>query len=854
MGDSGASGSAAARADAHRATRAQEKRARDQVIEEYRRTVVAHLIDPQRRFFENLDPVLLDFATRAENDRISADFFDAARAARQNRPKIEQRFRENVDQGLASFGSPRAEEPAEAGKADTFSLIGQSEMDELVASENMIVKTTARFASLLYALRQRLTLFNGDKVADEDVPGGPAHLVRAFAHALDDTPIDFRAKLVYFSLFDKFVLQGLEPLYRELNEVLRKAGLLPKFRSVSGDHDGDAQVAETSGWGEPLSAEPEEAIDSQYDAWEEPFPGDGQAPQRAIGGGGYSTYADEDDDPVELGSIVMGSILELLAANRRMRGGGSNQSPFFGLHASRRELMSTIDRVQSRTTPDESALPAVEVDMDFLNRVKDSVSLERDQILSEVGEEQIAPSDLDLIDLIGLLFRYMFDDPVLPNLVKALLGHLHTPYLKIALNDRRLIEDVDHPARRLLDQLVEAGSRYVDEHDPNRGLFPTLRKVVTRVLFEHDRYGDDVSPLFEELFAYLVEKIDEHKHRVQVAEKLSLEAARGQEKMQLAKRRAQAQIQELLNKHPVPDMVEMFLTRTWNQLLVFLQLREGSIVESAFWNQAVTTASDLIALFDPDHSEQSRDKTARLVPELKERIRENMELLGTYSSGPLDALFAYLDDPEGWDAVVPRTTLGGSAPADSFDSSSGSDRILQPLAQTVSLDPGAAPADAADPAPVGDPLEQLEDTIIRTVCATVPGGGDLDDAPTVINPPHAGSLGESGALDVTDEELDVMGHLRQLEFGTWFEFDVDDTLPRRLKLAWFSPLTSVCMFVNTVGVRAENKSLHQLAQDVVSGRARIIEYSERPFIDRAFDAMRRMLQRGTTPTKTKVAD
>ncbi len=72
----------------------------------------------------------------------------------------------------------------------------------------------------------------------------------------------------------------------------------------------------------------------------------------------------------------------------------------------------------------------------------------------------------------------MLNDPVLPNAAKALLSHLHTPYLKVALIDRRLLEDSGHPARRLLDEMVEAGSLLIDEASPTKGIFPVMQQTV----------------------------------------------------------------------------------------------------------------------------------------------------------------------------------------------------------------------------------------------------------------------------------------------------------------------------------------------------------------------------------------
>jgi hypothetical protein len=99
--------------------------------------------------------------------------------------------------------------------------------------------------------------------------------------------------------------------------------------------------------------------------------------------------------------------------------------------------------------------------------------------------------------------------------------------------------------------------------------------------------------------------------------------------------------------------------------------------------------------------------------------------------------------------------------------------------------------------------------------------------------------------DLTEPERHMVERLRRMRFGTWFEFrGTPDMPPRRIKLSWMSPLTSTCMFVDRAGMQAEIKSLRDLAQEILAGRARVIPKPKHPFIDRALVSIRKMLQGG----------
>ena len=41
-----------------------------------------------------------------------------------------------------------------------------------------------------------------------------------------------------------------------------------------------------------------------------------------------------------------------------------------------------------------------------------------------------------MIELVGMMFEYMLNDDEIPNVAKAELSRLHTPYLKVAIIDK----------------------------------------------------------------------------------------------------------------------------------------------------------------------------------------------------------------------------------------------------------------------------------------------------------------------------------------------------------------------------------------------------------------------------------
>lgn len=695
----------------------------------------------------------LDFAERAENNRMQGQLFEAMGIIQRRRLDIEHSFRRQITQGFDDFGhlEPPSRDLTAMVDSDELSLVEPDEMEESIAEENLIVRANATYFPELYALSQRLAVINnGKKLRDYEIPAGPHHLVHSFRRALRGLELEVRVKIILYALFDKFVIKQAKGLYDELNGSLKAAGILPNLK--------------------PVHIRPEQG-GSGAPAKPPPPPGASESPAST--------------EPPTLGAELFDSIVDLMSTRRTRRRGGRPAAPVDPAvaAATSRELVSALSDLQSHSAaqplPDivstgPGGIPNLEIDVAFIERVKQTLSQEREQALSRIDQDKLAPMDADLIDLIGMLFEYMLNDPVLPNLAKALLSHLHTPYLKVALIDRRLLVDARHPARRLLDQMVEAGSLWIDESKPERGIFPAMQRTVDRVLQE---FKDDVS-LFNDLLSSFEGAMSEQQRRTDTLEQRTQDAAKGREKLQLARERAGAEIARLTRSFPLPPAVSDFLAKPWLDHLVFILLRDPDEDRGEAWRGALQTAADLTGLFAPDIPPNERRSALARLGDLAGRIGAGVQRMGGASRATLDPLHALLQTPESW-----------QAPASA---------------------PPPAPPVAERPAP---------------------------------SPPSAAS----------EQEQDVVNRLRKTKLGTWFELTAEPGgAPRRIKLSWLSPLTSTCMFVDRSGMQAEIKTLNELAQDIIEGRARVIRPPKHPFIERALVSIRKVLKgTGDAPAKAE---
>lgn len=708
--------------------------------------------------FERAGTALLDFAERAESNALQGRFFEAMSHLRQHRETMLDIFRAEIEQGFEQLGdvSPASTELPE--DSAELSLIAPEDMEESVATENIIIKTNATCFPELYALSQRFAVLNGGrKLKDFEIPGGPHHLVHAFRRSLKAIDVEFKVKVILYALFDKIVARAAGTLYRDMNNLLKTGGILPQIRPISVRKGRESRRASD----------------------------DAQAP---VGAPGARTHAHGEGGA--RGGELFDTILELMSTHHGRREHDAKASR----PIAKEQVLAAFDKVPRPTPvpPPPKVAPGaaggavagptqVEVDKQFVGQLKQAIGEQREQVLDALDREQLAPVDADLIDLIGMLFEYMLNDPVLPNSAKALISHLHTPYLKVALIDRRLLVSSDHPARRLLDEMVEAGSLWVEEGNPTRGIFPYIQRVVDRVLQE---FSDDVR-LFDELLEYFQRGVEEQRRRADTMEQRTQEAVRGRERLQLAKQRAAREVRALVARHPLPEPVLAFLHRNWLDVLAFVLLRNEGNGASAAWRAAVADARQLVNLFDPTLDDAALAPLLTDANPLCQRLQDGVRALGSYNRTGLDGLAAVLGEPRAW-----------------------RERLLAGVPQPVVTSGEVSCALAAEQSGVG----------LRT-------GSE-----------------ESGDEHLSAEERAMVERLRKTRFGTWFEFaGAEGNPPRRIKLSWMSLMTSTCMFVDRAGMQAEIKTLRDLAREMLAGQARVVQKPEHPFIQRALVSIRKVL-------------
>ncbi|WP_439859685.1 DUF1631 domain-containing protein [Pseudomonas sp. MBLB4136] len=597
-----------------------------------RKLVMNRLAEHLTGVFAQVDDTLFECAEQAENNQVQTLFFDSMREIRKQRPQIERSYHQKISRNFSDFldGTLRPPTRADEVDAEQLALVQNEDYEESLQVTNMVSRVKARCAQAIFALEQRLALLNnGKKLGEDGNPFGPQMIAQAFREALAPSPFPLRIKVILYGLFDQHVMHSLDSLYAALNQRLIDAGVLPNLKYSAQRSSSSAERPSAA----PASA-PGEAADAAASAPNEGQRAPGRATEPSSTHAISGTQAPQpplnlDGPPPADPAQLLSSLGALLGEHRQrdsdapLLGGTRSIASFAPRDASHTysasDLLEALNRMQRQSAEDLAQRISQRQQVEGL-KVDLQQQLEANS--ANPGEHKLADKEADIVDLVGMLFDFILDDDNLPDSCKTILSHLHTPYLKIALQDKALFTQHHHPARRLLNAMAQAGVLHGGEGD-ERGLLAKLQWVVEQVI--QDPIGN--AQLFERLLEEFNEFSETLKHKVELREKRAVEAAKGRDKLLGARQRALDVIDRSLHEREPPAIIQNFLQQTWADVLVFTLLRHGD--QSSEWQRTCEVAEQL-AWSGTELDDAGRERLQALRVPLLEDLRKGLKQLGSY--------------------------------------------------------------------------------------------------------------------------------------------------------------------------------------------------------------------------------
>jgi hypothetical protein len=395
-------------------------------------------------------------------------------------------------------------------------------------------------------------------------------------------------------------------------------------------------------------------------------------------------------------------------------------------------------------------------------------------IRAAIGDKVINSTDKITMDVIGLLFDYIFRDASIPESLRGLFTRLQVPILKTALLDRTFFSDKKHPARRLLDHLAAASIGATGD----AGYGAQFELIATGVIDEVCRdFKVDVT-VFDGADTKLREFVDGEQRKLAASLDTEVAGVFAAEEGDADRSHVRAFIRDKLSGVNVPFDVRSFSETTWADYLTLVRAQHGT--DSDDWRVAAQTLDDLLWSITSKERTAQKARLAKLVPGLIRSVRAGASALQISD----DRMRPFLDVMYKLHmaAIKPKA----ETPAPKSVTEIGSSTMVASIAE----------ASAAQP-PIGEMDVNMAD------------------------------MGDSSIINIHD-------FVSEMVVGTWLCFEHGDQ-SANARLSWISPLRSKYIFTSRARTKAVVVTPEELAWQLGAGKARLV-VEPVPLFDRAVSA------------------
>jgi hypothetical protein len=782
----------------------------------------------QLSFTSMLDRVGDLLMARAEKSDVRDDqalFLDARAALKSERASLmaefERHLRLLVDRRLKGEDQKASFSAVDSPK---LTLIDTSVMDESVLTGNIIrVVENLCYDELLDLNRAMGYLIGRPDLETKANPLAPTTIVEAFSEALHTMKVDPRIKFTILRELNQSSLGDINAIYADLNRHLENLHVVPKMRSSVSR--GSGTPAERAAAAATAAAQAKHQADAAA-------AGEGDAPEQdlmavlqRLAGAGFGVHRlRQGGMPAGLppggvqvpaagpaapaapqaghaaagdafgGFSSFGAGLSSIMGAPPADGGEPGQAPLptIGQFGGPRILVTQeLGDALSRLQQGETGFDVGGIPVQFAGVPQGMHNVLRDLQESPIGAKANQLESMT-IELVAMLFDFVFETKDLPDSMKVLIGRLQIPVLKAAMLDGAFFSKKAHPSRLFINALARAGIGWSPTMGTDDPLHKKVEELVHRVL---DEFTDDIylfDTLRKDLESYLA---DEERH-AEANIQTSADEIDQRDRQEIARVVSRAEIEKRLEAHAVPNFLATFLRDKWIDTLVHLQMQGGE--ESEVWGAALATLDDLVWSVQPKRTSEERKKLVATLPNLLKRLHGGLQNVGwgavereQFMSNLVEAHAAAVK-PSLASEAMPTTAVAEAAAAAAEEARAKGD--VEAAVKALAL------ADAMAPAPPPPPLEPTVEV--------------LQD--------HFAELAAT------------------LERGMWIEFEGDDGQLAFAKLAWVSPLRGTYLFTNRQGQKAVSLTADELADRFRNDRARLVEAE--PLIDRAFVSMMASLE------------
>jgi hypothetical protein len=657
---------------------------------------------------------------------------------------------------------------------DGLQLVADEDLSEHIVIREFAAQIAESCDEELYTLNRRVTALLGhDEPRENANPLAPSIVCRALSDACAAIGSNAEERLLLLRRLERHLHLGLPPIYQKINAYLIERGILPDLKrnyrksTIFGEIKAPAATAQSSaGSGTAVG---------NAGALPPALAGEGilEALQRL----GQARAA---QTPAASQNASTGDTAPTASLPPAVTAGSGTPGVMIDAETVNRLLLASLNEIQ------HAPAALVEPDGQIINqirRVRESDNAQHVDGLASVT-----------IDIVAMLFDFIFDDTHIPVAIKALLSRLQIPVLKIAMLNPGFFADRQHATRRFLGSVSGISIRWggtVDESDP---FYAKLAELVERIQAEFENDIEIFGTALDELETFVSERENEENVTALTATHVVIQHEQESE----ARERAQRAVKAFCSEQPQPPLIDAFLGEKW--LAVMQRIAVKHDADSDEWKKAKETMQTLAWSVEAKKQPADRLKLISVLPTLLGQLNKGLDSIGA-DQGQRTAFFDVL-------VKCHAAALKGEAQA-------------------------AMPVPDVKPAPAPEEL---------TPSFTPPSEGDLLVTRSMDHGVEVEEIILVGASPIwRADDREIFRQVSELKRGDWVEFRELSEISAlteagkqhqgqfttfRERLHWISPQRGILLFSNHRSAKAISITPEAMARQIRDGKATILHESE----------------------------
>ena len=621
-------------------------------------------------------------------------------------------------------------------------LVDDEDLSEHIVIREFAAQISETCDEELYTLNRRVAALLGhDEQVDSANPLAPTIVCDALSDACATMGSDAQSRLLLLRRIERHLHEGLLKVYQQINAYLIERGILPDLKRTYRRSATATESTTPSGMIGAVSPSP--AISATTGGPAISSEGILEALQRIAqlrSGLGASAIAG-------MPGAGLAGIPQDAAPALQPPEPGVDQAAMHQL------LLSSLNEMQHA--------PAVESGNVIINQVR--------MVRESDSAKQVGGLEAVTIDIVAMLFDFIFDDIHVPVAIKALLSRLQIPVLKVAMLTPGFFADRQHPTRRFLGGVSGVAIRWgssVDETDP---FYRKLAELVDRIQSEFENDVEIFGTALSELEGFVREHESDEDSTTLTAANVVIQRELEAEALE----RAQRAVRSFLMQNTLPPLIEAFLKDYWVDVLRSIATKNNG--NEAEWKAASDAMIDLAWSIEPKKNPPDRLKLISLLPKVLAQLNKGLDSI----SAPAEQRSAFFD---GLVKLHSAALKGDIPPA---------------LAQEKVPELPASPPLLGD----GDLL----------VTRSVDHGIEVEEVVLV---------GASPVWRADDRE--IFRQVAELKRGDWVEFCDAEGHKNRERLNWISPQRGILLFSNHRSAKAISIAPEALVRQIRAGNATIL--------------------------------